>query len=51
MVDFQKKAETAQICYCEMHDIEWFDFEAGCYACIEEKQEFDAEMLERARTK
>lgn len=41
MIDFQLKAEHAKILYCEMHDREWFDFEADCYACIQEKEELE----------
>jgi hypothetical protein len=41
MVDFQKKAEHAKILYCELHDVEWFDFKADCYACIQEKEELE----------
>ncbi len=37
MVDFQKRAETATLFYCDLHDVEWFDFKVGgCYACAEE---------------
>jgi hypothetical protein len=39
MIDFQNKAEHAELFYCSDHDIEWFDFEKGCYACAEERQE------------
>jgi hypothetical protein len=41
MVDFQKKAEHAKILYCELYDVEWFDFEPGCYACIQEREELE----------
>jgi hypothetical protein len=37
MVDFQKRAEAATLCYYDLHDVEWFDFEVGgYYACAEE---------------
>jgi hypothetical protein len=49
MVDFQKKAETAQILYCEDHEREYFDFEKQCDECIRDKLEFDAEMRERSK--
>jgi len=30
MMEYQKKAESATICYCTDHDREYFDFEKQC---------------------
>ena len=44
MMEYQKKAESATICYCTDHDREYFDFEKQCDECIREKLEFHYEM-------
>jgi hypothetical protein len=44
MIEYQKKAENAQILYCEDHELEYFDLEKQCDECILEKLEFDYEM-------
>jgi hypothetical protein len=44
MVEYQRKAENAQILYCTDHDREYFDFEKQCDECIREKLEFHYEM-------
>jgi hypothetical protein len=41
--DYFLKAEIAEIKHCPDHDIEWMDFEPGCYACIQEREKFEAE--------
>jgi hypothetical protein len=41
MVEYQKKAEVATVLYCTEHELEYFDFEPGCYACIREKEELE----------
>jgi hypothetical protein len=41
--DYFLKAENAEILRCEIHDTEFMDFEPGCYACIQEREEFEAE--------
>jgi hypothetical protein len=41
MVEYQKKAEIATVLYCTEHELEYFDFEPGCYACIQEKEELE----------
>jgi hypothetical protein len=37
------KSENADIKHCPDHDIEWMDFEPGCYVCIQEREAFQAE--------
>jgi hypothetical protein len=40
--DYFLKAENSDIKHCPDHDIEWMDFEPGCYICIREREEFQA---------
>jgi hypothetical protein len=37
------KGENTEILRCEMHNIEFMDFEPGCYVCIQEREAFQAE--------
>jgi hypothetical protein len=46
--DFLRQAQDAEILHCDMHDIEWIDFEQGCYACIQEREEFEDEKRVKA---
>jgi hypothetical protein len=43
-VDYLKRAETAEVLYCEIHDSQYFDFEKKCPSCIREEQEGISEM-------
>ena len=49
MEEFVKKAEKAQVLFCDLHDKEWFDFEDGCPACLEETKSFLDEMRWKER--
>lgn len=44
---YMKKAETAELKYCSEHDYEWYQFEAGCPACLKEESCFKKEEEER----
>ena len=46
--DYFLRAENSEILHCEIHDIEWMDFEPGCYACIQGREEFQAEKEVKA---
>jgi hypothetical protein len=37
LIEYQKRAENAQILYCEDHEREYFDFEKQRDECIREK--------------
>jgi hypothetical protein len=44
MLEYQRKAEVAQVLYCTDHELEYFDFEQKCSECIREKLEYNYVM-------
>jgi hypothetical protein len=48
MQEYMKKAENAEVLYCDPHDREFFDFEE-CPGCKEDRADIIAEIQNRAQ--